>query len=146
MPVPRHLRLRTFPASDHAFADEVRRVLAAEAETVRDEETLREATIAGLRRWYRSVAIVVQDDVARMDPDTRLWYVYRDGKLRRLNPELERLYGALDSARRIERESDLILNDAAATARSAGYQEQSEDSGGGDEQPPGKPAYAGEPA
>jgi hypothetical protein len=50
-----------------------------------------------------------------------VWYVYRDGRVRRPHPSLERLYASLAVARTTCEASERAIAGARTVARSAGY-------------------------
>jgi len=105
-----------FPADDVALRLELQRALREvpaelpEARRIADIEDR-------LRRWYRSIEIRPRDPLGGYDDDpTRVWYVYRDGRIRARNERLERLYGALATARGTVRAAEVAI----AHARNAG--------------------------
>jgi len=123
MPVQTRLRLVAFPHNDAAFREDVERALERLSEEVPDEER-RDRVLNDLRRLYRAVQIVAQNELAQHDSlAVRTWYVYRDGRIRRPDPDRERLYAALATARRTYDASQTAMADARAAARIAGYDE-----------------------
>jgi hypothetical protein len=118
---PRNLRLLSFPSSDANFRDDVQRALSHLSETQTDDERRRQL-LAELRPLYRPVEVVPQDEFAHLDlQPIRIWYVYRDGRVRPVDDQRERLYAALASARRTCDQSREVLSDALSVARAAGY-------------------------
>jgi hypothetical protein len=112
-----------FPADDVALRAEFHRAFAEvsadlpEARQIADIEDR-------LRRWYRSVEIRPRDPLGGYDDDpTPVWYVYRDGRIRARNERLERLYGALATARTTVRASEDAIGQARDVARRARYSE-----------------------
>lgn len=121
MTAPDLLRLRVFPSSDADFRRDVERALLELPRDLADAE-LRDLLAGAMRPWYRSIEIVIQDELGHLSLDpTRTWYVYRDGRLRPPNARRDRLYAALASARRTREASVAALDDARAAARQAGY-------------------------
>jgi hypothetical protein len=55
-----------------------------------------------------------------------VWYVLRDGSVRRANPDLDRLYGALGTARQLIRRTAAGLETSCDTARDAGFREEAD--------------------
>jgi hypothetical protein len=94
-----NLRFVVFPSDDPALVRDVRDAIQRLPEALA-EDVARANAQHDLRRWYRSVVIHERDAFgAYPDDPTTVWYVYRDGRVRRPNDGLDRLYAALASAR-----------------------------------------------
>jgi hypothetical protein len=133
---PIDLRLLSFPSSDATFRDDVRRAGDALDEDMSDEEGHR-ALLEALRPRYRSIEIVTQDHLAQHELlPIRVWYVFRDGRVRPPNDRRERLYEAMASARRTIDGSLSALADARSVARAAGYADAEAESAVGGFPPP----------
>jgi hypothetical protein len=109
-----------FPATDRGLARDVLDAVDAQPEGLGDEE-LRAGIQTLLRRWYRSAVVVAGDDFGRIESSLTTWYVYRDGKIRRPNERLDRLYGSLASARQTERDTEATLEASRSAAEAAGF-------------------------
>jgi hypothetical protein len=115
------LRVLVFPAEDVDLRGEIQAALAnipadlPESRQIADLEK-------HLRRWYRSIEIRPRDPLGGYDDDpTRVWYVYRDGRIRARNERLERLYGALAAARLTVHASEEAIGKARTAAEHARY-------------------------
>lgn len=112
-------RVLVFPADDVALRREVEASLAATDPTLPDDARVA-AVEQHLRRWYRSVRIRTRDPFGGYPDDpTPVWYVYRDGRIRRRNPGLERLYVAMGQARETIRVSQHAVDSAQVMLRIA---------------------------
>jgi len=115
------LRLLVFPADDKGLL----RDLDAAVGRVPPEATEDEAMAAvqqDLRRWYRSLTVRERDSLGGYPDDpARVWYVYRDGRIRKHDAGLNRLYRALSEARVTVASSEAAVAGAHAVARAAGY-------------------------
>src|SRR5262245_53494311 len=121
--MPRDLRILSFPSADAAFREDVDRASETITEQMTDDEG-RAHVLRELRAWYRSVEVVAQDHLAQNELlPHRVWYVYRDGRVRPPSERRERLYVAMASARRTCDASRTAMADARAAARAAGYPE-----------------------
>ena len=119
------LRVIVFPSDDAALSRDVHEVVDRLPEALTDD-LARAATERELRRWYRSLTIHERDTFgAYPDDPTVVWYIYRDGRVRRPNATLERLYTALAVARTTYADSERAITDAQNAARSAGFSETS---------------------
>jgi hypothetical protein len=122
-----NLRVLVFPPDDVALRHEVDRALAEVVSTVPEPRQMAALT-ERLRTWYRSVQVRQREPLAGYDDDpTRVWYVYRDGRIRAKNEGLERLYGAMAVARDTYRSTERALQDARVATRRAGYRDGSDD-------------------
>ena len=92
--------LRAFPQIG-AFARDIRRVLAAQSPELTEQELLLEIQ-ARLRRWYPRLAIHRREELATLAAHERLWYVFRDGQIRKANAVADRLHKAMSEARDTE--------------------------------------------
>ena len=107
-----NLRVLVFPADDVALIHEVRATMARVPQNLPETAQIR-AVEQELRRWYRTLQIRPRETLAGYDDDpVRVWYVYRDGRIRARKAELERLYRAMATARETERESELAIETA----------------------------------
>lgn len=121
--MPTDLRLLSFPSADAAFREDVERAAETVTERMTDQEG-RAHVASGLRPHYRSVEVVAQDHLAQNElQPIRVWYVYRDGRVRPASERRERFYAALASARKTCDASRVAMADARAAARAAGYPE-----------------------
>jgi hypothetical protein len=119
----RNVRVLVFPADDLALRAEVESTLDRVSELGSDDEQI-DALTSGLRPWYRSVTVHVRDDFGGYDGEAvPTWYVYRDGRVRPRNEQLDRLYHALAVARDTCRSSVTALESARSVAHAAGYRE-----------------------
>jgi len=122
MPIPA-LRVVVFPSDDSVLNRDVHDVLRRLPAAL-TSDLARTAVERELRHWYRSLTIHERDAFgAYPDDPTVVWYVYRDGRVRRHNPSLERLHTALGVARTTCADSERALTNARGAARSAGYAE-----------------------
>lgn len=116
-----NLRLLVFPVDDEGL----RRDVEATVDRLPDDlspSAAREMAQAELRRWYRSLSIRERDTLGGYPDDPAVvWYVYRDGRVRRQKPELDRLYRALAAARTTCETSEAAVERAQTAARAAGY-------------------------
>ena len=119
----RNVRVLVFPADDVALRAEVESSLDRVSELESDADQI-DALTSELRPWYRSVSVHVRDDFGGYDGEAvPTWYVYRDGRVRPRNDELDRLYRALAVARDTCRSSMTALESARSVALAAGYRE-----------------------
>ena len=116
-----------FPAEDVTLRGEIHAALAdipADLPEPRQIEHVQDQ----LRRWYRSIEIRPRDPLGGYEDDpTRVWYVYRDGRVRARSERLDRLehlYAALAAARLTVRASEHALEQAREAARRGRYSEQ----------------------
>jgi hypothetical protein len=120
---PNDLRLVTFPSADATFRHDVQRAGEAVGEDMSDAEGHR-VLLDLLRDRYRAVDIVTQDPLAQHELlPLRVWYVFRDGRLRPPSDRRERLYAAMAAARATVDASRSAMADARSAARTAGYRE-----------------------
>jgi hypothetical protein len=118
-----NVRVLVFPADDVALRREVDKALQDLPENLPEPDVLA-ALASALKRWYRAIQIRVREDLAGYDDDpTRVWYIYRDGRIRRRNEALEGLYGAMAGARDTIRSSERVLEETRSIARRAGYRD-----------------------
>lgn len=76
------LRVLVFPADDVALRHEVDRALH-DVDDDQPEQRQMSQLQDRLRPWYRSLTIRSRDALGGYDDDpTRVWYVYRDGRIR----------------------------------------------------------------
>jgi len=113
--------VHSFPVSDIAFRTAVLRavdrVLTDDASASGDEiESTREL----LRQAYPNVQLVRRDEMSGYETSP-VWYAFRDGRVRPRDPDRERLYSSLSSARETIDKSTNALEHARRAARSAGY-------------------------
>jgi hypothetical protein len=112
------------PADDIALRREVDKALQDLPGNLPEPDVLA-ALASALRPWYRAIQIRVREDLAGYDDDpTRVWYIYRDGRIRRRNEELEHLYGAMAGARDTIRSSERVLEESRTITRGAGYRDR----------------------
>jgi hypothetical protein len=115
-----------FPAEDVTLRGEIHALLADIPADVPEANQI-EHVQDRLRRWYRSIEIRPRDPLGGYEDDpTRVWYVYRDGRIRSRSERLdhlERLYAALAAARVTVRASEHALDQAREVARRGGYPE-----------------------
>src|SRR4051812_31565394 len=108
-----NVRILSFPVDDDALRAEVERALAvlpATGATAAELET-------ALRPWYRSVQVRARNPLGGYaDEPSEVWYVYRDGRIRRRNESLDRVYAVLATARSTRRSSEELLAAARRTA------------------------------
>jgi hypothetical protein len=122
MPGPHGLRLISFPSADENFREEVQSAVKRLPDRQSEDEWRRQL-VDELRQWYPAVEIVPQDTLAQLELQRiRVWYVYRDGRVRPIDDRRERLYAALASARRTFDASREIIDDARTVARAAGHE------------------------
>jgi hypothetical protein len=115
------LRVLVFPADDLALRHEVDRALA-EVDAALPEARQMADLEERLRPWYRSLTVRARDALGGYDDDpTRVWYVYRDGRIRAREAALERLYLALADARSTVRASASAIERARQTSGKARY-------------------------
>ena len=125
-----HLRLLVFPVDDEGLQHAVEAAVGRLGDDVPDADAPA-AVQQDLRRWYRSLSIRERDALGGYPDDpARVWYVYRDGRIRKRDGRLERLYEALAAARATCESSEAVVEHARATARTAGYAIDSARSGG----------------
>jgi hypothetical protein len=121
---PNDLRLLSFPSSDATFREDVRRAGEALVEDMSDEQG-HSVIVEQLRHRYRSVEVVTQDNLAQHELlPIRVWYIFRDGRVRPPNDRRERLYVAMAAARRTIDVSRTAMADARSVARAAGFDEE----------------------
>jgi hypothetical protein len=119
-----NLRVLVFPADDVELRREVEATVAALPPGL-SESAMLSTVQRRLRRWYRAVQVRPRDSLAGYDDDpTRVWYVYRDGRIRARNAALERLYRAMAVARETERATERVLDSARDVSRYASYRRQ----------------------
>lgn len=115
------VRLLAFPAADVGLRREAEAALRELPEDLDDEARLR-ALRDHLRRWYRAVEVRCRSELGGYDGEPiSVWYIYRDGRVRIPNQNLERLYRALGSARQTCRTSAAAIDSAWSVAERAGY-------------------------
>lgn len=117
-----NLRLLVFPVTDSALRREVDAAVARAPGGLADDAA-RVHVEQDLRRWYRSLQIHERDDLGGYPSDpVRVWYVYRDGRVRRQNSTRDRLYRALADARTTSDVSAHAIASAQNTVERAGVQ------------------------
>ena len=79
-----------------------------------------ESTRELVREGYPNVQIVRRDEMSGYETSP-VWYAFRDRRVRPRDPERERLYASLASARETTDRSREVLEHARRAARSAGY-------------------------
>lgn len=143
MPAPNDLRLLSFPSGDATFRDDVGRAGDSLHEDMSDVEGHR-VLLDQLRPRYRSVEIVTQNLLAQHElVPIRVWYVFRDGRVRPFSEGRERLYTAIALARKTIDASRTAMDDARTVARSAGYEDPAaEVAVGGSPPPEAEPSYS----
>jgi 3-methyladenine DNA glycosylase/8-oxoguanine DNA glycosylase len=115
------LRVLVFPADDIALRHEIDRALAEVDSDLPETHQIADLEDR-LRPWYRSLTIRARDTLGGYDDDpTRVWYVYRDGRIRARHDALERLYRALAEARSTMRASASAIERAKQVSGRAGY-------------------------
>jgi len=112
--------VKTFPTSDRAFASAVVASVQAALDTP-SEPALWQRTQAILRRSYPNATIASQSDLAKVVQWDRIWYAYRDGRIRTWNVQRERLYALLATSRRTAAESESVIERSWETARRAKF-------------------------
>ena len=106
--------VHVFP-DEPRFARDVQRVLLAVSPSAGTEADLRRMALRALRAWYPRVAIHPQDALAALVHAERLWYVFRDGQVRRPNATVDRLHRVMADARETETGAQLAMDHAAAS-------------------------------
>jgi hypothetical protein len=85
------LRFLVFPAEDPALRTDVATVIAALPDRIADDAA-RVVAERQLRRMYPSLRIQQRDDFGGYPDDpSRVWYVFRDGRIRRPSLVRDRL-------------------------------------------------------
>jgi hypothetical protein len=116
-----NLRLVVFPVADEAFREDVEAAVKRIPDELTDELARTHAE-ADLKHWYRSLQIRERDDLGGYPDDPiRVWYVYRDGRVRRQNPIRDRLYDALATARSTRTTSEDAIASARRTVTDLGF-------------------------
>ena len=119
----RNVRVLVFPADDAALRGEVEHTLDRLPEGGSDDQQV-ETLRAELRPWYRSLSVHVRDSFGGYDGDpVPTWYVYRDGRVRRPDARLERLYRAIAVARETCRSSETAIATSLSVAELAGFRD-----------------------
>lgn len=113
--------LRVFPEDDLAFEHEVEATLD-EAGRYTTEAALIEHMTERLRRTYRRIEIHPQHALGRAVVDPRhVWYVLRDGRVTaQRTPGLEGLYRVMTQSRKVERETNAVMERSRRAAAAAG--------------------------
>jgi hypothetical protein len=118
------VRVLVFPVDDAALRRDVEaamRQVGAEGTGVDRASALERR----LRQWYRSLQVHQRDELGGYpDEAVTVWYVYRDGRIRRPNETRERLYAALAQARDTCGASAEAMERARVTAGVAGFRWQ----------------------
>jgi hypothetical protein len=112
--------VRAFPSADRAFASDVTNAIGNALADAPDDELV-SAVERLLHRRYPNVTIHHQADLARLVEWDDIWYAYRDGRIRPVSAERERLYDLLAAARRTTDDSAAILERSQTVARSAKF-------------------------
>ena len=110
--------VHVFPDDPRLLQDVRRTALAMQAD-VADAEGLRDAVERGLRPWYPRLTISERDDLARLNDPEHVWYVMRDGRVRRPREQIDRLYSALATARDTSEQASEALRRADAAIQTA---------------------------
>jgi hypothetical protein len=97
-PEGRAIRVHLFPGDGH-LARDVRLAWTRLVPDRADAETFRRDLEAGLRAWYPLLSIHRQDQLAAVEADDQVWYIFRDGTLRLTKPWRNALHTALAEAR-----------------------------------------------
>jgi hypothetical protein len=119
--------LRVFPADDRRLAADAERAYLELKPEAANQEDLRAAVEAALRRSYPNVRIQRRDAIAALSSaDQPWWYVLRDQRVRIPDPGRDRLYEALGASREVigrgkeagERASEMLRDATFAVGRS----------------------------
>src|SRR5919112_4592985 len=123
MPDRLNLRVLVFPADDLPLRGEVERALQDLSRgDITASDLTPETLETRLRPWYRSVQVRIRDPLGGYaDEPTVVWYVYRDGRIRRRNEPLDGLYSALADARSTTRMSEHVIAEVTSTIRREGF-------------------------
>jgi hypothetical protein len=113
-------RFHIFPETDTHLGREIRKAYCSAPESLSDAARIAFVE-AALRSTYRLMSIRSQHPLGRTPGADRVWYVFRDGGVRRSNAQLDRLYGALATARDLRQRTIGSIESACDTARDAGY-------------------------
>ena len=92
------ISIHAFP-EDERLVQDVRRTALAMASEHASEPELRRRVEQSLRQWYPRLTISRREDFASLGPREHVWYVLRDGRVRRPQPAIDRMYTALADAR-----------------------------------------------
>lgn len=114
------MEVRTFPVGDDAFRDEVTRAVSEVMRSSAARGDATEAAAAIVRRTYRNVVITARAPIGGLN-ETPVWYAFRDKRVRPRDPNRERLYASLSSARDAARKADDLMEKSLDTAKRAGF-------------------------
>jgi hypothetical protein len=104
------LKLRTFPAADTAFTQEVLETCRTVLSSGDSPDDLGSVLQRRLRRHYPNAMVRIQDSFAQVGPTVPIIYAFRDRAVRPPNTSREALYRALSSARDTVRSAEEILD------------------------------------
>ena len=114
------VQLHVFPDEARLAADVARAAALVDPEAHTDRERWRVAVEQRLRTWYPRLVIHSRTDFAAIMPSEEVWYVMRDGRVRRPDDRIERLHAALATARDVTEEADAALTRSRGIAAAAG--------------------------
>lgn len=113
------IAIQIFP-HDRGFARDVARALKAIGPSPASELDALASLRKVLRAWYPRLEIHPREALAGLAPHERLWYVLRDGRVRRADDQTNRLHAALSNARQTSADSDTAVAHARAALDFAG--------------------------
>jgi hypothetical protein len=116
----RTIQVHVFPDEKRLAADVVRAADSVAPEAGSDRELSRAAVEHRLRVWYPRLVIHSRTDFAAIVPSEEVWYVMRDGRIRRPDERIERLHAALATARDVTADADAALIRSRSIAAAAG--------------------------
>jgi hypothetical protein len=116
----RMIQVHVFPDEKRLAADVARAADSVRDSAGSDDELSRAAVEQRLRAWYPRLVIHSRTEFAAIMPSEEVWYVMRDGRVRRPNDRIERLHAALATARDITADADAALIRSRTIASAAG--------------------------
>jgi len=114
------VQLHVFPDEARLAADVAKAADAVDPEARSDRERWRAAVEQRLRTWYPRLVIHSRTDFAAIMPSEEVWYVMRDGRVRRPDDRIERLHAALATARDVTADADAALVRSRGIAAAVG--------------------------
>jgi hypothetical protein len=106
------ISIHAFP-EDERLVQDVRRTALAMAAEHASEPELRRRVEQSLRQWYPRLTISRREDFAGLGPKEHVWYVLRDGRVRRPQPVIDRMYTALADSREVSAAWDSAMRRAS---------------------------------
>jgi hypothetical protein len=113
------VRVQLFP-TDATLAADVARTWASLVPDRVDDATFRADLEEHLRRWYPNLSLQGQSELAAMTQEEEVWYLFRDGRIRRESPVRDRFYGVMSSARSTRDEVLSTMRQAELAAQTFG--------------------------